>query len=264
LPVAPPEPPPELLQAAVVTQRAAPVLEAKARAPDAKSAELPPPLVGAPLISPPEPAVVAASPPVLLPAPVPQPAAMVEAPPAAQPKPVEVPELLENPIAAPSAIQPDPHRLPAVYALAAGLIAAALFGLAPAIWDVVEYVQYYDLVESPHVARWALVLMLLGCVQVAYAVYLWQLPDWTSMWVVTLYSLALAGLYALMLGLVLISGEDGLLVGPRGLQLADKLAGGKAALWCLAMTSLSTILAFFAGRLSVQWRRAESLLRGLR
>jgi hypothetical protein len=45
------------------------------------------------------------------------------------------------------------------------------------------------------------------------------------------------------------------------LQLADKLAGNKAALWCLAMVSVSTILAFFAGRLSARWHKAELLTR---
>jgi hypothetical protein len=159
-------------------------------------------------------------------------------------------------------VTPDRHWLPGVYFLAAGLLAAALFGVVPAVWDVVEYLRYYDDVAAPHVARWALVLLWLGLVQAAYACYLFQLPDWTSVWVVTLYSLALAGLYALMLGLLLIARADSLLVGPRGLQLADKLAGGRAALWCLAMTSVSIILAFFAGRLSLQWRRAEAVLRG--
>ena len=38
--------------------------------------------------------------------------------------------------------------------------------------------------------------------------------------------------------------------------------GGKAALWCLCMVSLSTILAFFAGRQSTAWYRAEMMLRG--
>jgi hypothetical protein len=162
----------------------------------------------------------------------------------------------------PQAVLPDRRWLPTVYALASGMIAAALFGIAPAAWDVVEYVQYYDEAADPHVARWALVLLLLGVVQAAYALYLFQLPDWTSVWVVTLFSLGLAGLYALCLGLVLISRDDGLLVGPHGLQLGDKLAGGKAALWCVAMTCVSTIIAFFAGRLSSQWQRAESLRRG--
>ena len=60
---------------------------------------------------------------------------------------------------------------------------------------------------------------------------------------------------------LLLSPPDGFLVGSGGLQLADKLAGGKAALWCLCMISLSTILAFFAGRLGTTWHRAELMLR---
>jgi hypothetical protein len=176
-----------------------------------------------------------------------------------EPEPLSV----EPPAAAPEAITPDRHWLPAAYGLSAALVAAALFGIAPAVWDVVDYVRSYDLVDSPHVARWALVVFWLSIVQIAYAAYLFQLPDWTSVWVVTLDALGQAGLYALMLGLVLISGDDGLLVGPRGLELSDKLAGGQAALWCLAMTCVWMILAFFAGRLSGQWRRAETLLRGV-
>lgn len=195
----------------------------------------------------------------------PPPLAAVETP--AQPviaeaiEPQPLPEPTLEPQGPPQRITPDRHWLPATYWLASGLIVASLFGIAPAVWDVMEYVQFYDEAAAPHVARWALLLFLLGAVQAAYAVYLLQLPDWTSVWVVTLHSLALAGLYALLLGLVLISRDDGWLVGPRGLQLADKLAGGQAALWCLAMTCVSIILAFFAGRTSAQWRRAELLVR---
>jgi hypothetical protein len=152
----------------------------------------------------------------------------------------------------------DAARTLAAYQLAGALAAAALFGVVPAVWDVVEFLRTAD---SLFVARWALLVFFLGVVQLAYAVYLFQLPDWTSVWVVTLFSLALAAVYAAVLGLVLLSPPDGFLVGNSGLQLADKLAGGKAALWCLCMISLSTILAFFAGRLGASWHRAEMMLR---
>lgn len=145
----------------------------------------------------------------------------------------------------------------AAYQLAAALIVAALFSVAPAVWDVIEYAQFP---ESQFVARWALVLFLLGVVQLAYAAFLVQLPDWTSVWVVTIYSLLLAAIYAAVLGLVLLSDETGIVV--AALQLSDKLAGGKAVLWCLSMVSISTILAFFAGRLSARWHRMEGTLRG--
>jgi hypothetical protein len=153
----------------------------------------------------------------------------------------------------------DASRTFAAYQLAGALVAVAVFSVAPAIWDIVEYVR---IAESQFVARWALVVLLLSVVQLAYAVYLFQLPDWTTVWVVTIFSLCLAALYAGVLGLVLLSPADGFLIGNDCLQLADKLHGGKAALWCLCMVSTSVILAFFAGRLSGRWYRAEMMLRG--
>lgn len=146
-----------------------------------------------------------------------------------------------------------------VYQLAAAVIAMALFSIAPAAWDIVDY---WRVPESQFVARWALVLLFLGAVQVAYAVYVIQLPDWGTVWVVTLVSLGLATLYAMVLGLTLISSESSPIV--RFLQLEDKIAGSKAALWCLCMTSVAVLLAFFAGRLSVRWHRTEQLLRSVR
>ena len=82
-----------------------------------------------------------------------------------------------------------------------------------------------------------------------------------AVWAVllTIYSLVLAAVYAAVLGLVLISSEAGIVV--AALQLSDKLAGGKAVLWCLSMVSVSTILAFFAGRLSARWHTREVTLR---
>jgi hypothetical protein len=171
--------------------------------------------------------------------------------------PIFVPRVKEQHI--PAALHDDAARTLAVYWLAAALVAAALFSVAPAVWDVIEFLQ---IAESAFVARWALVLFFFGVVQLAYAVYLFQLPDWATVWVVTVFSLATAAIYAGVLGLVLLSPADGFLVGPQGLQLADKLAGGKAALWCVCMVSVSTILAFFAGKLSTRWRQAELLLRG--
>jgi hypothetical protein len=183
-----------------------------------------------------------------------------EAPPLADvlaPPPIFVPQIKPQ---VPAALHDDAARTLAAYWLSAALVAAALFSVAPAVWDVVEFLQ---IAESQFVARWALVLFFLGVVQLAYAVYLFQLPDWATVWVVTLFSLVTAGIYAGVLGLVLLSPADGFLVGRQGLQLADKLAGGQAALWCVCMVSVSTILAFFAGKLSSRWRQAELMLRAI-
>jgi len=150
----------------------------------------------------------------------------------------------------------------AVRWLAAATIGASAFSVVPAIWDIVEYVQFLEAPGSSAPARWTLLLLLIGCVESAYAMYLIQLPDWASVRVVTWMLLSVAGFYAMGLAIVLIADPGGWLIGPDGLQLADKLPGGKAALWCLCMVSLSAILAFFAGRLSSQWQRADLVRRG--
>jgi hypothetical protein len=172
---------------------------------------------------------------------------------------IAAPPVVSNLPPAPQAVLlgADRGNVWAAYQLAAAIVIAALFSIAPAVWDVIEYAQ---VPEGQFIARWALALFLLGAVQLAYAAFLVQLPDWTSVWVVTIYSLSLAAVYAAVLGLVLLTSEHGLVV--TALQLSDKLAGGKAVLWCLSMVSVSTILAFFAGRLSTRWHRMEGTLRG--
>jgi hypothetical protein len=164
-----------------------------------------------------------------------------------------------RPVAA--ADNPEAARTLAVYQLAVALVAAALFSVAPAVWDLVEYLRIDG---SPFVARWALLLFFIGVLQLAYAVYLFQLPDWSSVWVITVFALCGAALYAAVLGIVLMSAPDGVLVGPHGLQLTDKLAGGKAALWCVAMVALLVMLALAAGKLCLSWQRAERMLTAVR
>src|SRR5262249_49460195 len=46
--------------------------------------------------------------------------------------------------------------------LAAATIGAALFGAAPAIWEIAEHVQYLDAPGSASPGRWTLLLTLIG------------------------------------------------------------------------------------------------------
>src|SRR5262245_23925849 len=147
----------------------------------------------------------------------------------------------------------------AAYWLAAAVIAAALFGTVPAVLDVIEYVRFADAPGARFVARWSLVLFLIGLIQVAYGIYLFLIPDRMGVWVVTLVQRGVAGIYAMGMAIALIANADGRVAGPSGLQLNDALDGGKAALWSLCMVSVSTILAFFAGRLSFYLWRVELL-----
>ncbi len=142
--------------------------------------------------------------------------------------------------------------------IAVGLLVTALFSCAPALWDLADYLRNP---EEMFVARWALVLLVLGVLQLAYATYLWQLADWTSLWVVTLLALVVASGFAMMLGVILVAGQESQLV--SALQLQDRLIGNKAHLWCLCMIAVYTVMAFFAGRACTLWHRREQLFEAL-
>lgn len=159
----------------------------------------------------------------------------------------------------PSAIEMEASTRLWAGQLAVGLLLAALFSCGPSAIDLVDY---WRNPEEQFVARWALFLLALGLLQSAFALYVWQLADWTSLWVLTIVSLAVASGFAMMLGVILVAGQESQLV--AALQLQDRLIGNKAQLWCLCMIAVYTVLAFFAGRACTFWHRREQLLEALR
>lgn len=157
-----------------------------------------------------------------------------------------------------------PRSQPAGGLLAAATIAAALFSAAPGILEIAVAWRSAEPTMGFLPARWALALCWLALLQAAYGLYLWQWNDWASAKVVAVALVVLAGTYAGALAVVLFTDPRGWLAGSGGLEFADKLAGGRAALWCLCLVSLSTSLAYFAARLSMRWQQAELLSRGAR
>ena len=149
----------------------------------------------------------------------------------------------------------DVQRRWTVYYLGIALILTAFFGAIPAIMDII---QHFRTIDSPGVSRWALALLLASGIQLAYAVYLMQLPDWGTAWVVSLVTLVMATAYAMFLGIAILAKEDNLII--QLLGLAGSGYGKKAAGWCLIMLSISSLLAYFSGRISVRWRQAYEML----
>ena len=147
--------------------------------------------------------------------------------------------------------QPDRDKVATVRWLAAALAVIALFGLAPALLDLREHLQS-DV--SQGLSRWAYTLLLLSILQFAYAVYLVQLPDWSSVWVVTIFSLLIATGYAAMCGLTLLASEQSDFA--QVLELTDRLRGGKATGWCLIMLLLTSLMSYFSARIGARWRQA--------
>ena len=93
---------------------------------------------------------------------------------------------------------------------------------------------------------------MLATLQGAYSAYVYQLPDWSTVWVVTIVTLVIATGYGMMLGLTFITHGDAWLV--NILDLGDVLRGGRASLWCFVMLCLTSLVSYFSGRISVRWR----------
>ena len=70
----------------------------------------------------------------------------------------------------------------------------------------------------------------------------------------TFVSLAIAVGYAAMLGLTLLASQESHFI--QVLDLADRLRGGQATMWCLIMMSLTSLLSYLSSRVASRWQKA--------
>ncbi len=145
--------------------------------------------------------------------------------------------------------QPTSDQVEIVRVIGVALAAVAAISAIPAVLDVVAHLRTET---SLGVTRWAYLVLMLAMLQCAYAAYVYQLPDWSTVWVVTIATLVMATGYAMMLGLTFISNGDAWAV--RSLDLGDVIRGGRASLWCFLMLCLTSMVSYFSGRISVRWR----------
>lgn len=168
---------------------------------------------------------------------------------------VEAPPLPARSAAAKAWTPPRNQRATAV-GLSLVLAALALFGVAPAVW---EWFALWQNPDEPPVPPWVFALLITAVLQMAYAVYLWQVPDWSAMWATTIATLAAAAAWAALLGTTLLGQQESALV--ELFRYADKLDGNRAAMWCFIMLCFTSVLAYFLGLTAVRWQRAFELLR---
>ena len=126
----------------------------------------------------------------------------------------------------------------------------AIIGGTPSIWQLASQIQN---AQGPQLENWATVLLLLSTVQLAYAIYLYQLPDWSSVRVVSLVAMLSAGPYAALLGIGLRARHENPIV--QWLGLSPQLVSGQATGWSLLMICLTGTTALIAGRLASHWYR---------
>lgn len=155
-----------------------------------------------------------------------------------------------------------PEELWPVYSIAFALGALALFSLGPVVMEFISWYQALaTMEETPGLGFWVWLVLLTAVLELGYAVYLAQLPDWSTLWVVTLVAILIASGYAGGLGLMMLADKNSPLIADLGLAFLRENRSGSAALWCLCVMSLGGMLSYFSGVLSWQWsRRSLALL----
>ncbi len=138
-------------------------------------------------------------------------------------------------------------------------IAAALsvIGLLSVVPIVVAHWETVAQQVSPVRERWALAILLLAILHVVYVLYLVQLPDWSCVWVVSLFLLLVTTLYATVLGVRLLAPAGNrimVLLELDGNQFSSKQEAG----WCFLMILVTGVTSYLAGRVGTQWYRRES------
>ena len=98
-----------------------------------------------------------------------------------------------------------------------------------------------------HLERWACAVLLVGMLELSYAVYLLQLPDWSSLRVVSFVTLGIAAVYAAVAGIRLLAAS-----GNRVMEFweldGNVFSSSQEALWCFLMVLLTGSLSYLAGR----------------
>ena len=127
-----------------------------------------------------------------------------------------------------------------VYVLAIQSILLALLQLVPAT-------PFLDLRSAPD---WARIAVLLAALQIAYACWMWLVPDWSTVWVAMLVLAAVAALYGTALGIAWVTPPGS--PAPLGLPPARL----QQQLWCGAIIAVTLALTYACGRVSYRWHKA--------
>jgi hypothetical protein len=110
---------------------------------------------------------------------------------------------------------------------------------------------------SPGIENWTYVVLLVCGIQLAYALYLVQLPDWSSVWVTMIVTSIVATFYAVGMGMSLMAQADNEVIAMLG--LTQWHAGGYLSLWCFLLTLLTALLSYAMVRTSLKWHKLFEL-----
>ena len=137
---------------------------------------------------------------------------------------------------------------------ALSLCVVAAINLFPAFYYWYDWSQS---LEANPLPRWIYLQVFVAAIHLVYAIFLFQIPDWSAMRAVSVAMLAVAFIFGLFSTGLLVGGGQGVFAAFLGLSFVFV---NRAAIWCVAMLLLATLMSYLGGRESTNWRRAEQLL----
>ncbi len=151
--------------------------------------------------------------------------------------------------------QADEDKRVTVYGLALLMAVVAVITCIPSVWALV-----YNFQNELYQPRWIYLLLLLGSVQLAYAIFLAQVHDWSTAQVAMVFTALLTTFFAMGLGIATTSEADNEMLSYLGILFSgdrelDRLADGSMLSWCLIMTALNGLLTYFNSRVAFRWHK---------
>ncbi len=142
----------------------------------------------------------------------------------------------------------DPNAQ-AIHLLAAGLVTLALLSTVPIILAMRQPLadQPISAFDGRLLAPWAVVILLTAILHFAYTIYLLQVRDYSCVWVVSLFLLAMSTGYALLLGMRLLAAEGNRVVAMLALD-GNLFSSNQQTLWCFLMMTLTGVMSYQTGR----------------
>lgn len=147
----------------------------------------------------------------------------------------------------------DRRMLARFFALVLCLV--AIVNMVPAFYHWFHWTQ---MTESLALPRWIYIQVFVGAIHLVYAIFLFQINNWSAMRAVSVAMLGVAFVFGFISTGLLVGGGEGNLTGFLGIPYT---LSRQACIWCVAMLCLATLMSYWGGKESTNWQRAEHLLK---
>lgn len=132
----------------------------------------------------------------------------------------------------------------------------AFFSCAPAF---IVLVSARHSIEPTPIPMWVYLMIFTSLLHFCMGLYVAQLADWSSVWVVTGFGILFTAVYAMLCAVCMLGLSDNSLLAI--LQLNDESIGTTRKVgWCAIMMLCNSMIAYVAARSATRWVRAYKVL----